>query len=108
MHLSLRCGAYARCTGEPCRNGAMANGRCRMHGGATPRGKLHGAFVRGDHTIETIADHRKSAALNETEEAETQQEAIKAKIAAALAMRREAAALKYAWIDRYHSGGTSA
>ena len=30
-----RCGAYARTTGEPCKNPTMANGsrRCRMHGG---------------------------------------------------------------------------
>ncbi len=28
-----RCGAHARTTGKPCRGAAMANGRCRMHGG---------------------------------------------------------------------------
>ena len=33
MHLSLRCGAHSRRSGKPCRNGAMNNGRCRMHGG---------------------------------------------------------------------------
>jgi uncharacterized protein YjcR len=32
MHLSPRCGAKTR-LGEPCKNGAMPNGRCRMHGG---------------------------------------------------------------------------
>jgi hypothetical protein len=36
MHLSPRCGAYARTTGTPCRSPAMLNGRCRMHGGKTP------------------------------------------------------------------------
>ena len=36
MHLSLRCGAYARTTGTPCKSPAMVNGRCRMHGGKTP------------------------------------------------------------------------
>jgi hypothetical protein len=33
-----------RTTGHPCRNGAMANGRCRMHGGrlvGSPRGNEH-------------------------------------------------------------------
>ncbi|BDD93525.1 hypothetical protein PanNE5_29650 [Pandoraea sp. NE5] len=29
------CGAKTR-SGETCKNGAMANGRCRMHGGKTP------------------------------------------------------------------------
>ena len=33
MHLSPRCEASSRPTGKPCRNGAMKNGRCRMHGG---------------------------------------------------------------------------
>jgi hypothetical protein len=30
-----RCGAHARRTGLPCQQAAMANGRCRMHGGAS-------------------------------------------------------------------------
>lgn len=30
-----RCGAWARRTGLPCRSAAMANGRCRMHGGCS-------------------------------------------------------------------------
>ena len=33
-----RCGAHAKGTGEPCRQIAMANGRCAYHGGRTPRG----------------------------------------------------------------------
>jgi len=41
----------------------MPNG---MHDGATPRGARHGAFVHGEHTVETIADGRKAAALNDT------------------------------------------
>ena len=28
-----RCGAYARSTGKPCKAQALANGRCRNHGG---------------------------------------------------------------------------
>jgi uncharacterized protein YjcR len=35
MFASPRCKARTR-TGTPCRNGAMANGCCRMHGGASP------------------------------------------------------------------------
>jgi len=30
---AVQCGAYARQTGKPCRQPAMANGRCRLHGG---------------------------------------------------------------------------
>jgi hypothetical protein len=28
-----KCGAFARSTGKPCRMKALANGRCRLHGG---------------------------------------------------------------------------
>ncbi len=132
MHLSPRCGAHARRTGQPCRNAAMANGRCRMHGGATPRGVRHGAFVHGERTIETIADRRKAAALHETataqlfeairaqtgvarkllrgllrsEEAQAQSEAIKARIAAALVMRKEAVAGTEEFVSSFVSAWT--
>lgn len=38
-HLRPKCGARRRSDGEPCCRVAMANGRCYMHGGKTPRGK---------------------------------------------------------------------
>ncbi|WP_332716091.1 hypothetical protein [Pelagibacterium mangrovi] len=34
-----RCGAKAKSTGQPCQRFAMANGRCDVHGGRTPKGK---------------------------------------------------------------------
>ncbi len=41
------CGAHARTTGEPCRGAAMANGRCRMHGGrSTGRPIVTGEFTK--------------------------------------------------------------
>lgn len=46
-HAALRCGAYARTTGKPCRAPAMVNGRCRMHGGkSTGRPIIHGRSTR--------------------------------------------------------------
>ena len=33
MKFKKQCGAYARSTGAPCRAKAMANGRCKLHGG---------------------------------------------------------------------------
>jgi hypothetical protein len=33
MRWKIRCGAYARSTGQPCQAKALANGRCRLHGG---------------------------------------------------------------------------
>src|SRR5262245_55428817 len=35
MHQAPRCGAKTR-RGKPCQSPAMANGRCRMHGGPSP------------------------------------------------------------------------
>jgi uncharacterized protein YjcR len=50
-----RCGAYSRRTGKPCRQPAMANGRCRMHGGkaGAPRGNVN-ALKHGLYTREVI------------------------------------------------------
>jgi hypothetical protein len=48
MHLSPRCGAHCRTTGQPCQNGAIKrSGRCRMHGGQStgPKPK-HGRYTR--------------------------------------------------------------
>jgi hypothetical protein len=63
MHLTPRCSAYARRTGQPCRNGAMANGRCRMHGGKSPGAPKSNdnAYRHGDYTAEAVA-LRKTAA----------------------------------------------
>ena len=33
MSRKILCGAYARTTGKPCQAKALANGRCRLHGG---------------------------------------------------------------------------
>lgn len=35
-HVPRKCGAYARSTGEPCKQYALANARCHYHGGKTP------------------------------------------------------------------------
>jgi hypothetical protein len=46
MHLSRRCGARTR-RGTPCQQAAMANSRCRMHGGTNPgapKGKVIGTL----------------------------------------------------------------
>ena len=64
MHLSLRCGARTR-RGTPCRSPAMANGRCRMHGGKSsgaPRGNSN-ALKHGRYIATAIAERRELAAL---------------------------------------------
>lgn len=41
--VNKRCGAHSRRSGEPCKNWALQNGRCRMHGGTNPGAPLkHG------------------------------------------------------------------
>lgn len=46
LHKAI-CGAHSRRTGEPCKSPPMANGRCRMHGGAsTGRPITHGMTTR--------------------------------------------------------------
>src|SRR5438046_6528556 len=48
-----RCGARCR-SGLSCRGPAMKNGRCRMHGGASPgapRGRRNGRYRHGRYTI---------------------------------------------------------
>ena len=44
MRKKVKCGAYARSTGQPCQAKALSNGRCRLHGGlargaTTPEGR---------------------------------------------------------------------
>ena len=64
MHRSPRCGARTR-SGMPCRSPAMTNGRCRMHGGASPGAPVGNtnAFKHGLFTAAAIAERREVAAL---------------------------------------------
>lgn len=39
-----KCGAHCRTTGRPCRQQAMRNGRCKMHGGKAGRKPTHGRY----------------------------------------------------------------
>ncbi|MEO1104078.1 MAG: HGGxSTG domain-containing protein, partial [Pseudomonadota bacterium] len=52
-------------SGKPCISPAMANGRCRMHGGRSPgapRGNQN-ALKHGHYSAEAIADRRRINAL---------------------------------------------
>jgi hypothetical protein len=64
MHRAKRCGARTR-SGKPCQSPAMANGRCRMHGGPSPgapKGNRN-AFKHGRYTAEAIANRRQLSAM---------------------------------------------
>ncbi|WP_305798596.1 HGGxSTG domain-containing protein [Tropicimonas sp. IMCC6043] len=64
MHLSPRCGAKTR-SGSPCRSPAMANGRCRMHGGRSPGAPIGNDNARknGLYAADAIAERRALSAL---------------------------------------------
>jgi hypothetical protein len=60
-----RCGARTR-GGYACRAAAMPNGRCRMHGGASPgapRGEGHGMWRHGLRSMETTERRREMKAM---------------------------------------------
>ncbi|WP_083219387.1 HGGxSTG domain-containing protein [Bradyrhizobium icense] len=64
MHRTKRCGAKTR-SGKPCRSPAMANGRCRMHGGPSPgapKGNRN-AYKHGRFTADAIANRRQFATM---------------------------------------------
>ena len=51
------CGAKTR-TGGRCKQPAMANGRCRLHGGKSLSGKQHGRYKHGRYTRAAIEEQR--------------------------------------------------
>jgi hypothetical protein len=64
IHLSPRCRAKTR-KGGACCAPAMLNGRCRMHGGASPgapKGQANGMYRHGRYTNEAIEERRELAA----------------------------------------------
>ncbi|MDD2367548.1 MAG: HGGxSTG domain-containing protein [Desulfuromonadaceae bacterium] len=50
----VHCGAKTR-SGGTCRQPAMKNGRCRLHGGKSLSGREHGRYRTGLHTKEMKA-----------------------------------------------------
>jgi hypothetical protein len=58
MHRAPRCLARTR-RDTLCQTAAMANGRCRMHGGASLSGRQHGRYRTGFHTRAAIAERRR-------------------------------------------------
>lgn len=56
-----RCGAKSKRSGLPCKNPAMPNGRCRIHGGMSPgapKGAANGNYKSGRFTQEAIEQRR--------------------------------------------------
>jgi len=57
-----KCGARTRAGGS-CRQPAMKNGRCRLHGGKSKSGKEHGRYRHGGRTKEAMEMRRRFAEL---------------------------------------------
>lgn len=58
----VHCGAHTR-TGGKCRQPAMKNGRCRLHGGKSLSGKDHGRYKHGGRTRAAMEERRLFAEL---------------------------------------------
>ena len=56
------CGAKTRAGGK-CKQPAMKNGRCRLHGGKSLSGKQHGRYKHGHYTREAIEERRQLNSL---------------------------------------------
>lgn len=56
----LRCGAHARSTGKPCVAPAMANGRCRRHGGLSTGPKSLEAREAARQRMRAINERRRA------------------------------------------------
>lgn len=56
------CAAKTRAGGR-CKQPAMKNGRCRLHGGKSLSGKQHGQYKHGRYTRAAIEERRFLAAL---------------------------------------------
>lgn len=56
------CGARTRAGGN-CRQPAMKNGRCRLHGGKSKGGKEHGRYRHGRRTKEATEMRRQLVEL---------------------------------------------
>ncbi len=56
------CGAKTR-HGTRCRQPAMRNGKCRLHGGKSLSGKAHGRYRHGLFTKEAIEQKKTVSAL---------------------------------------------
>ena len=64
MRLKVKCGAYARSTGNPCQAKALANGRCKNHGGMSTGPKtLEGRKAIAEATRQRMASGQQERAL---------------------------------------------
>ena len=58
----VHCGAKTR-KGSSCRQPAMKNGRCRLHGGKSLSGAAHGRYKHGLFTKDAMEEQRHLATL---------------------------------------------
>ena len=64
MRLKSRCGAHARTTGRPCQAKALANGRCKNHGGMSTGPRTNeGKKAIAQATAERMASGQREQAM---------------------------------------------
>jgi hypothetical protein len=96
-----RCGAARKRDGAPCRNPAMKNGRCDIHGGKTPRG-LQWHIVQYPDGSEP-ADEKKF-----NRKVRQQQRHVAKRAVRLAAMTPEQRARHHAWHRSHAPGGSKA
>jgi len=64
MRVKQKCGAHARSTGNPCQAKALANGRCKNHGGmSTGPTSFAGKLAVAEATSKRMASGQRERAL---------------------------------------------
>ncbi len=64
MRKKVKCGAYARSTGNPCQAKALTNGRCKNHGGLSTGAKTpEGRQAIAQATSQRMASGQQERAL---------------------------------------------
>ena len=64
MRLKIKCGAYARTTGNPCQAKALTNGRCKNHGGMSTGPKtIEGRRAIAESTRQRMASGQQERVL---------------------------------------------
>lgn len=99
-HTNPICGARAKTTGKPCQMPPMENGRCRLHGGLTPKGDDW-------HRVRKQSPSKRAAAKLQAK-LETRERRAKERAARLASMSPEERAAYDKWVREHPPGPAAA